>query len=60
MKLHLYRALWGVVKSTGGPHTVEGILPVIARMGYVGIEAPLKLAHEVWFSSMSIISLAAL
>jgi len=50
MKLRQFRALWGMIKSTDGhlarsPHTqLETFLPAIKKLGYEGVEVPLKIA----------------
>lgn len=52
MRLEIYRAIWGVIKSTGGdlarsPHIkLETALPALKALGYDGIELPLKTALQ--------------
>jgi len=49
MKLEQYRTMWGVIDDTDGGlarspfRTFEQAIPEIARLGYDGIEIPLKL-----------------
>ena len=53
MKLRQFKALWGMIKATDGhlansPHTtLETLLPHVKKLGYEGIEVPLKVAQ--WF-----------
>ena len=48
MKLRVYRTLWGVLKETDGDKAgspfleLEEALAEIARLGYDGVEVPLK------------------
>ena len=50
MRLRQFRSLWGMVDATDGllartpHHTLEALLPVLARQGYRGVEVPLKFA----------------
>lgn len=49
MKLEQYRTLWGQIDAADGQlarspyHTVDEIIPELARLGYDGIEIPFKL-----------------
>ena len=48
MKLCVYRTLWGILKETDGDKAespfleLEGAMAEIARLGYDGVEVPLK------------------
>ncbi len=44
MKLRTFRALWGVVRPADGPFTVKEALPAIKKLGYDGVEVPIKFA----------------
>ena len=48
MKLRVYRTLWGVLSDTDGDKAkspfldIEAALAEISRLGYDGVEVPLK------------------
>jgi len=56
-RVNLFRALWGVIKQTDGPMDMREAIPKIAKMGYTGIELPVKLALD--FGKKDFINLLA-
>ncbi len=47
LRLRAFRALWGIVKQTDGPQDIRAALPAIARLGYDGVEVPVKFALAI-------------
>ena len=50
MRLRILRSLWGVTKEAGGARALDDALPLIAALGYDGVEVPYKMVLEVGVS----------
>jgi len=45
-RVNIFRALWGVIKQADGPLTIKEAIPTIAKMGYTGVEVPIKFVMD--------------
>jgi hypothetical protein len=43
----VFRSTWGLIKQGDGPYDFHAILPILKKMGYAGIEVPVKFAMQI-------------